>query len=164
MYAVFLASILAAFLAVTGRMHAMYLPGTDGAEGMALAANFLQYQKAALRAAQDAAATEPETDKDTDTAAGTVPDIRPYLPPGFASLGDWGMTLETTADGTMLYVYGKEGGTKGTKNRLAVADVCRLARKQTGTGVKEGNVLVPWNTALPAGIPEGAVVMTARIR
>ena len=162
MYAVFLASVLAAFLAVTGRMHAMYLPGTDEAEGMALAANFLQYQKAALRAAQDAAAKEPETEKDTE--AGTVPDIGPYLPPGFASLGDWGMTIETTADGTMLYVYGKEGGTKGTKNRLAVADVCRLARKQTGTGVREGNVLVPWNTALPAGIPEGAVVMTARIR
>lgn len=162
MYAVFLASILAAFLAVTGRMHAMYLPDTDEAEGMALAANFLQYQKAALRAAQKAVAEEPETD--TETEAVSVPDIKPYLPAGFAALGDWGMTIETTAEGTMLYVYGKEGGTKGTQDRLAVADVCKLARKQTGTGVKDGNILVPWNTALPASIPEGAVVMTARIR
>lgn len=158
MYAVFLASILAAFLAVTGRMHAMYLPGTDEAEGMALAANFLQYQKAALRAAQKAVTEE------TETETVRVPDIKPCLPPGFAALGDWGMTIETTAEGTMLYVYGKEGGIKGSNGRLAVADVCKLARKQTGTGVKEGNILVPWNTALPASIPEGAVVMTARIR
>ena len=156
MYAVFFASILAAFFAITDRMHAMYLPGIDDAEGMALAANFLQYQKAAQMAVQAADLNE--------VAAGSVPDIRPYLPAGFSALGDWSMTIESTQDSTMLYVYGKEDGTKGTEGRLAVADVWELSKKQTGTGVKEGHVLVPWNIALPESIPEGAVVMTARIR
>ncbi len=163
MYAVFLASLLTAFLAVTGRLHAMYLPGMDDAEGKALAANFLQYQKAAQRAVQAACQ---ETVQE-EAATGTLPDIKPYLPAGYTSLGDWGMAVETTSEGSILYVYGSKGSS-GTQRRLAVKDVWDLARRQTGTGVKDGSVLVPWNMALSKGlsgaIPEGAVVMTARIR
>ena len=167
MYAVFLASLLTACLAVTGWLHALYLPHTDEAEGKALAANFLQYQKACQRACQAAVQEAGQEAFQEKAASGTLPDIRPYLPAGYARLGDWGMAVEGTADGCVLYVYGKKES-QGPQRRLAVKDVWDLAKKQTGTGVKEGSILVPWNTALSQGIsatiPEGAVVMAARIR
>ncbi len=174
MYVVFWTAILASFLTVTGMLHALCLPDSSGGEGMALAANFLQYQKAAQRAAaaqkaatQSATQAAPETVQGTGAgteaeaeAAGSTPDIRPYLPDGYEAAGDWGMTVETTAEGSILYVY----GTEGARRKLALADVCKLAKKQTGTGIKQGNVLVPWNMALPGKIPEGAVVMATRIQ
>lgn len=167
MYAVFLASLLAACLAVTGWLHALYLPHTDEAEGKALAANFLQYQKACQMACQGACQEAGQEAFQEKAASGTLPDIRPYLPAGYARLGDWGMAVEGTADGCLLYVYGKTES-QGPQRRLAVKDVWDLTKKQTGTGVKEGSILVPWNTALSQGIagaiPEGAVVMAARIR
>ncbi len=152
MYTVFYTSVLAAFLAVAGMLHALYLPDRDTQAG-ALAANFLQYQRAAQTAALAAQAAG---------SSGSVPDAASYLPPGYAALGDWGLKTE----GSVLCVYGKTGF-KGNR-RLAVADVWELAGKQTGTGIKQGSVLLPWSASLPAGIaaaiPEGAVVMMTRLK
>ncbi len=160
-YTVLYTAILAALLTAAGMMHALHLPGRDS-EARELAANFLQYQRAAqkagLKAVQEAA-------QETVSGAGSdmsLPDPYPFLPPGYAALGDW----DLKTDGSVLYVWGKTGSSGRT--RLALKDVWELAKKKTGTGIKQGCVLVPWSAIIPAGIaaaiPEGAVVMLTRLK